>query len=59
MIARLEIPRAWMWSAWQPDRGMNFNSYFFERDAGAVVGHDRGNAITGVDAMAAPEKRDE
>lgn len=37
MIARLEIPRAWMWSAWQPDRGMNFNSYLFERDAGAAA----------------------
>ena len=28
---------AWMWSAWQPDRGMNFNSYAFERDGGCVV----------------------
>jgi uncharacterized cupin superfamily protein len=31
MIARLSIPGAWMWSAWQPDRGMLFNSYAFER----------------------------
>ncbi len=37
MIARLEIPRAWMWSAWQADRGMAFNSYLFERDGGAVA----------------------
>jgi uncharacterized cupin superfamily protein len=26
-----------MWSAWQPDRGMNFNSYLFERDGGCVA----------------------
>ena len=26
-----------MWSAWQPDRGMNFNSYLFERGAGCVA----------------------
>jgi|SRR5579884_282900 len=31
MISRLSIPGGWMWSAWQPDRGMNFNSYLFER----------------------------
>jgi uncharacterized cupin superfamily protein len=31
MLARLAIPGAWMWSAWQADRGMNFNSYVFER----------------------------
>ena len=37
MIARLQIPGAWMWSAWQPDRGMPFNSYLFERDGGAVA----------------------
>ncbi|HEV3154422.1 MAG TPA: cupin domain-containing protein [Candidatus Baltobacteraceae bacterium] len=36
MIAPLEIPGAWMWSAWQPDRGMAFNSYLFERDGGFV-----------------------
>jgi uncharacterized cupin superfamily protein len=42
MIARLSIPGAWMWSAWQPDRGIHFNSYAFERAsaedrAGCVV----------------------
>ena len=31
MITRLRIPGTWMWSAWQPDRGMTFNSYLFER----------------------------
>jgi uncharacterized cupin superfamily protein len=39
MIARLAIPGGWMWSAWQPDRGMAFNSYLFERD-GAFVAID-------------------
>ena len=37
MLARLDIPGAWMWSAWQPDRGMNFNSYLFEREGGCVA----------------------
>ena len=37
MIAQLNIPDAWMFSAWQPDRGMNYNSYFFERDGGCVA----------------------
>ncbi len=37
MLARLSIPRAWMWSAWQPDRGMPFNSYLFERENGCVA----------------------
>lgn len=37
MLARLAIPGAWMWSAWQPQRGMNFNSYAFERSGGCVV----------------------
>jgi uncharacterized cupin superfamily protein len=37
MLARLEIPGAWMWSAWQLDRGMNFNSYLFERGDGCVA----------------------
>jgi uncharacterized cupin superfamily protein/glyoxylase-like metal-dependent hydrolase (beta-lactamase superfamily II) len=37
MLARLAIPSAWMWSAWQPDRGMNFNSYVFERGEGCVA----------------------
>lgn len=37
MLAKLEIPGAWMWSAWQPERGMNFNSYLFERDGGCVA----------------------
>jgi len=26
-----------MWSAWQPDRGLAFNSYLFERDGGCVA----------------------
>ncbi len=37
MLARLDIPGAWMWSAWQPERGMNFNSYLFEREGGCVA----------------------
>lgn len=37
MLGRLRIPGAWMWSAWQPDRGMNFNSYLFERGDGCVA----------------------
>lgn len=37
MIGKLGIPGAWMWSAWQPDRGMNFNSYAFERGDGLVA----------------------
>lgn len=37
MLARLEIADAWMWSAWQSDRGMNFNSYAFERAGGCVA----------------------
>jgi len=36
-IARLAIPGAWMWSAWQSDRGMAFNSYLFEGDGGCVA----------------------
>lgn len=36
-LARLDIPGAWMWSAWQPDRGMNFNSYLFEREGACVA----------------------
>ncbi len=36
-ISPLTISGAWMWSAWQPDRGMNFNSYLFERDDGCVA----------------------
>ena len=34
MISRLNIAGGWMWSAWQPDRGMAFNSYLFERGGG-------------------------
>jgi uncharacterized cupin superfamily protein len=37
MLARLNVPGAWMWSAWQPERGMNFNSYLFERGDGCVA----------------------
>ncbi len=37
MIAQLSIPGAWMWSAWQPDRGMLFNSYLFQRGEGFVA----------------------
>jgi uncharacterized cupin superfamily protein len=37
MISRLDIPGLWMWSAWQSDRGMNFNSYLFERDGFIAV----------------------
>jgi uncharacterized cupin superfamily protein len=37
MLARLDLPGVWMWSAWQPDRGMAFNSYLFERDGACVA----------------------
>lgn len=37
MISKLQIPSGWTWSAWQPDRGMAFNSYLFERDGGCVA----------------------
>jgi uncharacterized cupin superfamily protein len=37
MLARLNIAGAWTWSAWQPERGMNFNSYLFERGDGCVA----------------------
>jgi uncharacterized cupin superfamily protein/glyoxylase-like metal-dependent hydrolase (beta-lactamase superfamily II) len=37
MIGRLDIAGGWMWSAWQPDRGLAFNSYLFERDGGSVA----------------------
>lgn len=37
MLSKLSIPDAWMWSAWQPDRGMNFNSYLFKRGDGCVA----------------------
>jgi len=38
MISPLHIPDAWMWSVWQPERGMPFNSYLFkEGDALAAV----------------------
>ncbi|MBV8149509.1 MAG: cupin domain-containing protein [Candidatus Eremiobacteraeota bacterium] len=37
MIAKLEVPSGWMWSAWQAERGIAFNSYLFERDGGCVA----------------------
>jgi len=37
MIGRVHVADAWMWSAWQPDRGMCFNSYLFERAGGLVA----------------------
>lgn len=37
MISRVQIDGAWLWSAWQPDRGIAFNSYLFERDGGFVA----------------------
>ena len=37
MLSRLQVPGGWMWSAWQPDRGLSFNSYLFERDGGCVA----------------------
>jgi len=37
MLARVGIPGTWMWSEWQPGRGMPFNSYAFERDGGCVL----------------------
>ncbi len=37
MIARVAMPGVWMWSAWQSDRGMPFNSYAFESDGGCIA----------------------
>lgn len=37
MLAAISIPGSWMWSQWQPDRGMPFNSYFFETTDGGVI----------------------
>ncbi len=37
MISPLAIPQGWMWSAWQPDRGMAFNSYLFGAGDAAAV----------------------
>lgn len=37
MIAPLSIPGGFMWSRWQPQRGMPFNSYFFQTPAGGVA----------------------
>lgn len=37
MLAPLTVPGGWMWSSWQADRGMNFNSYVFERGTGCVA----------------------
>ena len=37
MISRLALPGAWIWSAWQPDRAMAFNSYLFESADGNVA----------------------
>ena len=37
MLGRIALPGGWMWSAWQPERGMNFNSYAFEREGGCIA----------------------
>ncbi len=37
MIAPLCIENGWMWSAWQSERGMPFNSYFFATAQGGVA----------------------
>src|SRR6266852_586193 len=42
----LAIPNLFMWSVWQPDRNVFFNSYFIRREAGSVV----------VDPLAASEE---
>jgi uncharacterized cupin superfamily protein/glyoxylase-like metal-dependent hydrolase (beta-lactamase superfamily II) len=31
------VPGVWSWSRWQPDRGLDFNSFFIEHDEGNVV----------------------
>lgn len=36
-MKRLAVANAYSWSAWQPDRGMNFNSYLFIREGGNVA----------------------
>lgn len=37
MISPLAIPGGFMWSRWQPQRGMPFNSYFFQTSEGGVA----------------------
>lgn len=37
MIGQVSILGVWTWSAWQPDRGMAFNSYLFETKDGNVA----------------------
>lgn len=37
MISRLAIGGGYTWSAWQPDRGMPFNSYYFQTPQGGVA----------------------
>lgn len=44
--------RGWMWSAWQPERGMNFNSYAFERDGGVVAVDPLALDAASMDALA-------
>lgn len=36
-MRQLAVPGAYSWSAWQPDRGMNFNGYLLVRDGGNVA----------------------
>lgn len=36
-MRQLALPGAYSWSAWQPDRAMNFNGYFLVRDGGNVA----------------------
>ncbi|HZW53067.1 MAG TPA: hypothetical protein VFF00_03485, partial [Candidatus Elarobacter sp.] len=31
------VPGVWSWSCWQPDRGLDFNSFFVEHDQGNLV----------------------
>lgn len=37
MMQALRFPGVWMWSAWQPDRGMCFNSYLLAGEDGCVA----------------------
>jgi uncharacterized cupin superfamily protein/glyoxylase-like metal-dependent hydrolase (beta-lactamase superfamily II) len=45
-MQQLLIPNVFMWSVWQPDRNVFFNSYLIRRDAGNVL----------IDPLAAPEE---
>lgn len=51
MLGRIALPGGWTWSAWQPERGMNFNSYAFERDGACIAVDPLPLDAAGIDAL--------